>query len=503
MIGTNCAPSDDELHDIRRLLAGLREELSLVADEVRSSGRRAPVPDIRTIELAEYIQGLEALVSPARTLFPELLSEIFIFCLSGWDIGQVSSLHADKAPLVLTQICSGWRNVAISTPQLWSKIALHLYFDDVRPTLWIRMMEKHASALQTWLERAGNLPLYVRINYTDVTHSSTRYFDDWSPAAANVVSKLVPHRFHWKDIRIEMPSYCLAPIFETQQSPSPLLESLAIMDWMWAQNRPVPRLSTFKLGETIRLRRCALTIPEFVLESLDFPWVQLRELNIGARDSSGLSLGCALRALQRCPNLKRFMFAVSNGGGRAPDSIVEASQLKRLHIRPVTTQASNFLGAVNLPRLRKLIVQNYWNEQELLSFFARGVHLLEELVFKDAYDDLRDDELIGYLQYLPSLKRLSTSRTGTAVFLALTPSDSGDGSPSCLCPHLEFLDIKHIFSVEGLSEMVELRWQGGQSDSMSQLKHVRLSFHDEAQAMVEVLNRLRKCCDEGLNLEWT
>lgn len=60
------------------------------------------------------------------------------------------------------------------------------------------------------------------------------------------------------------------------------------------------------------------------------------------------------------------------------------------------------------------------------------------------------------------------------MFLALTPAHSVDGSLSYLCPHLEFLDIGHTFLIGGLAEMIEKRWQGGSSDSKSQLKRVRL-----------------------------
>lgn len=85
---------------------------------------------------------------------------------------------------------------------------------------------------------------------------STDDFSVWLPAATNVVSKLVPHRFHWKNIHIELPSHCLALIFDNRQKPSPLLESLAVMDLM-EHDLSVTFPSLLKIGEAIRLRRCA------------------------------------------------------------------------------------------------------------------------------------------------------------------------------------------------------------------------------------------------------
>ncbi|KAF8211064.1 hypothetical protein K438DRAFT_1449849, partial [Mycena galopus ATCC 62051] len=77
----------------------------------------------------------------------ELTSEIFINCLSS---GRVVP-RARTPPLLLAQVCSKWRAIAFSVPELWNC---------VRP--------RHLSAntiqlLELWLHRAGTLPISISL----------------------------------------------------------------------------------------------------------------------------------------------------------------------------------------------------------------------------------------------------------------------------------------------------------------------------------------------------
>lgn len=61
--------------------------------------------------------------SPISALPAELLAEIFIFCLP---TDRYPIPTPTDAPLLLTQVCSLWRSVAISLPGLWT--AIHIKF---------------------------------------------------------------------------------------------------------------------------------------------------------------------------------------------------------------------------------------------------------------------------------------------------------------------------------------------------------------------------------------
>lgn len=59
-----------------------------------------------------HIEALQSMLSPIRRIPVEILSEIFVRCLSKEGFTRPSS---GEAPLVLMMICRRWRDVAVST----------------------------------------------------------------------------------------------------------------------------------------------------------------------------------------------------------------------------------------------------------------------------------------------------------------------------------------------------------------------------------------------------
>ena len=56
---------------------------------------------------------------------PEVLSEIFLNSLEHQlESAFLPRIHPDHAPVLLTRICSYWRDVALSDPRLWSRLSL-------------------------------------------------------------------------------------------------------------------------------------------------------------------------------------------------------------------------------------------------------------------------------------------------------------------------------------------------------------------------------------------
>ncbi|KIL58423.1 hypothetical protein M378DRAFT_86504, partial [Amanita muscaria Koide BX008] len=102
---------------------------------------------------------LHVISSPIQRLCPEILAEIFTFCIPDVtkDFRHISSWNA---PLLLCSVCSLWRSLAISTRRLWQ-------------TFHFRLVEKYrfepidtefiTSGIRTWLDRSGALPLSIRV----------------------------------------------------------------------------------------------------------------------------------------------------------------------------------------------------------------------------------------------------------------------------------------------------------------------------------------------------
>ncbi|KAJ7639452.1 hypothetical protein FB45DRAFT_725271, partial [Roridomyces roridus] len=75
----------------------------------------------------------------------EIVSEIFIQCLPPYPI--CPPFRGLSSPTCLTHICRKWRDIALTTPQLWRAIPFPASGDYKTP--------------QAWLERSGSCPLSI------------------------------------------------------------------------------------------------------------------------------------------------------------------------------------------------------------------------------------------------------------------------------------------------------------------------------------------------------
>ncbi|KAG2121658.1 hypothetical protein BD769DRAFT_989528 [Suillus cothurnatus] len=76
----------------------------------------------------------------------EFLLRIFLYCLpEDW---YLSSHTSTEAPILLTQICHRWRELAVSSPRLWCKLRL-----EIGPRDW----QKRAFQYESWLKRISAL----------------------------------------------------------------------------------------------------------------------------------------------------------------------------------------------------------------------------------------------------------------------------------------------------------------------------------------------------------
>ncbi|KAJ7766475.1 hypothetical protein DFH07DRAFT_342671 [Mycena maculata] len=109
---------------------------------------------------------------------PEIMSIVFEFCLP-FPVMPVPS----KAPLLLGQVCGRWREIALSTPQLWNTIHLH---DPYSSGI--------CSLLEVWLARALACGLTIALTWSRV---------DWRSMA--VWNTVIQFSDHWKRITLDLP----------------------------------------------------------------------------------------------------------------------------------------------------------------------------------------------------------------------------------------------------------------------------------------------------------
>ncbi|KAJ7766035.1 hypothetical protein B0H16DRAFT_1717277 [Mycena metata] len=114
-------PSETDRRIIHKLVSDGRQQARQVAFDIIRLREQLEELLERAHELDEFVDSHVALISPTRTLPEDILGAILVECLpSIGDAGMASS----ESPVLLCQICSVWRRVALSTPRLWA--ALHV-----------------------------------------------------------------------------------------------------------------------------------------------------------------------------------------------------------------------------------------------------------------------------------------------------------------------------------------------------------------------------------------
>ncbi|KAJ6546178.1 hypothetical protein DFH09DRAFT_1171381 [Mycena vulgaris] len=89
---------------------------------------------------------LDAFVYPVLTLPNEITSEIFFQSIGSLGIAP----GAPTSPLFLGHICQSWREIALTTPSLWTEMTLIVGAVAAR--------ENQLRLLETWLTRSRDLP---------------------------------------------------------------------------------------------------------------------------------------------------------------------------------------------------------------------------------------------------------------------------------------------------------------------------------------------------------
>ncbi|KAK1226016.1 hypothetical protein PQX77_011015 [Marasmius sp. AFHP31] len=130
--------------EIARWISEEESELSKFQAEISRIRSILASMELRESELTERISERKSLVSSVRRLPSELWAEIFALCMGVSTSGQ-ASLAVSKSdwnnvsapPLVLSHVCSRWRSILHTTPNLWSTLDVNLYAldRDITPLL--------------------------------------------------------------------------------------------------------------------------------------------------------------------------------------------------------------------------------------------------------------------------------------------------------------------------------------------------------------------------------
>ncbi|KAJ7777135.1 hypothetical protein B0H16DRAFT_948840 [Mycena metata] len=214
----------------------------------------------------------EVMAYPILILPNELTSEIFINCLSP---GRVMPTPL-APPLLLAQVCSQWRAIALALPELWSR---------VRPR---RLSPNTVQLLNLWLHRAGTLPISIGLS-------------SQSPLPHTLPSWAALHSNKWEHVSLVLRDIDLAQ-FATWIKVA-ALKTLVIGPSERTRG-PIPFVRGFKMAP--HLHEVTL-LRELRPSNIDLPWDQLTTLNATGLAVPDASIAQFPSPRLRHPNLRQLI----------------------------------------------------------------------------------------------------------------------------------------------------------------------------------------------------
>ena len=429
-------------------------------------------------ETRTFLEAHRSLLSPVRRLPPEMLAKIFMHCLPHDKFIKPAWL---QAPLLLGQICAVWRNVAFSTPRLWSSLDMDPGITD----------KNRVMLVETWLSRTGMCPLSLSLRRLvgledPILNAFSRYALRWQHILLTLP--------HWKDLTLPL-GHLLH--LETLQLHTPDGISESQTQQLSVVLRSAPRLREMAWDNNTGIQG----------SRIELPWAQLNSLIL----TMPLSVSRCLDILYQSQNLEHFSWEgemLSSNLSHFQHAIL----LPRLSSLTIPSEQSlHFLDHLTCPILREITFCSQtpqldnWSQLSFLSLLGRSRCALERLHIH--YASISELELIECLQRTnTSLVELTVQTWGAVIatdnFLTILTHQHSNNTPSvCLSPKLEMLALYDCISPsEGaFAKMVEsrLRCRGGGS----------CPIHSTSLKVVETFNdhvdipRLKEFRKEGLTLK--
>ncbi|KAJ7505823.1 hypothetical protein B0H11DRAFT_2334763 [Mycena galericulata] len=391
------------------------------------------------------IATLRSAIVPVKKLSAELLVEIFLILAMpvpplamGYNLLQFSAASM-QAVLAVSQVSAYWRNIALTTPRLWTYF-FSLYVK-TKPT------EGYLTVLKLWLDRSSPLPIPVWV------HSSLEPGD-----LAPLMRVLIGGANRWGELTLTGNARASLPAVIPHQLEK--LTSVDFQEYRLSSSRDAANQRNTLLMGAPRLRKARIHSYGSILTSL--PWAQLTDLTLRDSSSGRECLRLDSEVLKDCGNLTYFLLEMV--GEAEIHSQVVLPQLATFKVMSLdSSQMHNILGCIICPRLNSLSVY-VWTQAERLPStfpqFQQGSPCITEINF--LLMQLTSAELIVMLRNSPLLERLHLLRCYRCIDdKLLNALRYRDSDPSPLAPALTlvwFDEVGDTFSQPILETAIRSRW---------------------------------------------
>ncbi|KAL0071134.1 hypothetical protein AAF712_001692 [Marasmius tenuissimus] len=485
--------SSSDRHDVQQYLLDSEAELCRYQAEVNRLKAKITVVETRMGGLKRKIRKYRTLLSPVYRLPSEIWAEVFLFFCEG------ESLIPLKTPavMVVSRVCGRWRDIALSTPRIWSTISLR--FEG-----WTKgnggRLDRLQSLLVSFLQRSKNMPLTVNLNSLRVEKQ------DEIDGVVKTLEGLLNHSTRWQHLDCTH-SLLALPAFQSLRNRLPELKSLYVESGMRDNSSSLfhdcPSLTSISIS------------PDSWSDS-DFPLHQMKTLSLRRSYAPA-----ALAVLRSCTNAYQLEMHSIGGMSRPDTDHIILPKIRQLTITAeneedamTVFQFSTLQSLTSLEIRRSSVNSVDWNRWDLgpvKDFFLRSSCALTSL--KIGSVPLSDEETIQLLLLMPTLTNLSIeeypkhgkNKIVTDAFLQLLSSDEDELASSFL-PSLNHLDlIVHLSSlhIPSLIHAIASRApddMGNISESSCGLRSVTLTVMAKEKPDMSPFFELQCFGDAGLRM---
>jgi len=430
-------PSNSEELQIRDIIRDADHKIA----EIDSTSQRIRLVldhlDRERRAIQEFAAKHRVMVAPVWELPPEILSYIFLLSLPvrlDWAEIKRSSL---KRSITLSRVNRHWRNVAISTPRLWTTIhidgkSFSKTYDDSEETCIPKL----------FLQRSGMCPLSLSVHTTDFNEA--------------IIATLLPLAERWHRITLDTTRSMLAALSPVYNR-LPLLRTLEFKHSHWAGSNDTNHFTFFSKAPL--LRHLTSSCPYFD----DFNALPLHQLTRWDSPTPVLSMP---KIFALTPNLEECFLQPLR---LIPNTVIPqnetavAYKLTSLHISSEVASGGTQFQLQHLPQfpsLRRLFLffdrRAFFSASSILPLFVKSGGQLEYLVwgFGAALTTIND-----CLKHTPILTTLHFHRITSDKILSRLIAPNSDGE--VLVPNLGTLLLsgKTSFSASSLIDVIRSRWE--------------------------------------------
>jgi hypothetical protein len=267
-----------------------------------------------------------------------------------------------NAPLLLGQICSRWRDIALSTPALWNSIRLGA---------WERLGLPLAKMplIKAWLGRSGNLPLSIQIYH----------FEAATPTSSDFLDILIPFSPRWYKLDLWLSQSLAEKLVCNSELSIPSLTSLSL-----SLSASMERAKSLLFSpKATGLRKVTVLIEPLMPRFLNFPWAQITDF----RSDSMIDIHDCYDIFRLCPQLiyLRLRNISVDRFTRENCDIVSMNQLSWLRLYS-HGNVGPLLDLIEVPSLREIhletMMDRMWPKSPLLAMLSRSSSPLEILTIQ-------------------------------------------------------------------------------------------------------------------------